>query len=77
VSLFKNDRWRKYSENYLFATNAYMRPYYCFYLLRRWNEDHPPQAQINELSVIYMKETSLPNYQTAPIQREVLCHCKP
>ncbi|GGK74737.1 hypothetical protein ACD591_06875 [Rufibacter glacialis] len=77
MSLFKNDRWRKYSENYLFGPNAYMRPYYCFYLLRRWNEDHPKAEQINELSVVYMKEFSLPDYKTAPIQREVLCHCKP
>jgi hypothetical protein len=29
VSLFKNDRWRKYSENYLFVNNSWMRPYYC------------------------------------------------
>ncbi len=77
VSLFKNDRWRKYSENFLFVPNAYMRPYYCFYLMRRWNEDHPKNEQINELSVVYMKEYSLPDYKTAPIQREVLCHCKP
>ncbi|MFB9861836.1 hypothetical protein [Rufibacter immobilis] len=77
MSLFKNDRWRKYSENYLFTPNEYMRPYYCFYLLRRWNESHPPEEQIHELSVIYMKEFSLPDYKTAPIQREVLCHCKP
>ncbi|WP_192822374.1 HTTM domain-containing protein [Rufibacter sp. LB8] len=77
MGLFKNDRWRKYSENYLFSPNAYMRPYYCFYLLRRWNEAHPKQEQIQELSVIYMKEFTLPNYKTAPLQREVLCHCKP
>jgi hypothetical protein len=77
VSLFKNDRWRKYSENYLFAPNAYMRPYYCHYLLRRWNETHTGQEKIDELSIVYMKETTLPNYKTKPLQREVLCHCKP
>ncbi|GAB2527404.1 HTTM domain-containing protein [Rufibacter soli] len=77
VSLFKNDRWRKYSENYLFVSNAYMRPYYCFYLLRRWNEAHPPPQQVKELTVIYMKEFTLPDYQTAPVQKELLCHCKP
>jgi hypothetical protein len=77
VSLFKNDRWRKYSENYLFSPNAYMRLYYCAYLMRRWNEDHPPEEDINELFVIYMKEFTLPDYKTAPIKKEVLCHCKP
>ncbi|AKD02554.1 HTTM domain-containing protein [Pontibacter korlensis] len=74
VSLFKNDRWRKYSENYLFIHNAYMRPYYCNYLVRRWNEDHPHQP-IKQLEVIYMKEPSLPNYELAVPTREVLCTC--
>ncbi|UOQ71896.1 HTTM domain-containing protein [Hymenobacter cellulosilyticus] len=75
VSLFKNDRWRKYSENYLFVTNEYMRPYYCNYLLRIWHENpvHPP---LRRLEVVYMKEVSLPNYQVATPKREVLCTCE-
>lgn len=74
VSLFKNDRWRKYSENYLFIHNAYIRPYYCNYLVRRWNEAHPRQP-VKELEVIYMKEPSLPDYKLAVPTREVLCQC--
>ncbi|WP_276498759.1 HTTM domain-containing protein [Pontibacter litorisediminis] len=74
VSMFKNDRWRKYSENYLFTYYAYMRPYYCNYLMRRWNEAHPQQP-IQQLEVIYMKEPSLPDYQLAVPTREVLCSC--
>ncbi|MBF9220201.1 HTTM domain-containing protein [Hymenobacter ruricola] len=75
VSLFKNDRWRKYSENYLFVDFAWMRPYYCNYLLRIWHENpaHPP---LRHLSVVYMKEVSLPNYQVAKPTREVLCDCE-
>jgi len=74
VALFKNDRWRKYSENYLFIHNTYMRPYYCNYLVRRWNEAHPNQP-IDQLEVVYMKEPSLPDYQVAIPSREVLCAC--
>jgi hypothetical protein len=76
VSLFKNDRWRKYSENYLFIHNTWMRGYYCNYLLRRWHLDpaHPP---LRHLSVVYMKEVSQPNYRVPPAQREVLCDCEP
>lgn len=74
LSLFKNDRWRKYSENYLFVHNSFMRPYYCNYLLRRWNEDHP-QDPVTYLEVVYMKEVSLPDYQVARPKREVLCTC--
>ena len=76
VDLFKNDRWRKYSENYLFVEKAWMRPYYCNYLLRIWAENraHPP---LRHLSVVYMKEVSQPNYRVPPATREVLCDCEP
>ena len=76
MRLFKNDRWRKYSENYLFVSNDFMRPYYCNYLLRIWSEQagHPP---LRRLDVIYMKEVSLPNYHTTKPKREVLCSCGP
>ncbi|GAB2453326.1 hypothetical protein GCM10011375_00220 [Hymenobacter qilianensis] len=75
VSLFKNDRWRKYSENYLFVSNAYLRPYYCNYLLRVWNED-AGNAPVQRLDVIYMKEVSQPNYRVVKPTREVLCSCE-
>ena len=76
VALFRNDRWRKYSENYLFVSNDFMRPYYCNYLLRIWGEDpaHPP---LRQLDVIYMKEVSQPDYKVAQPTREVLCGCAP
>ncbi|QDA61229.1 HTTM domain-containing protein [Hymenobacter jejuensis] len=75
MRLFKNDRWRKYSENYLFIDNMYMRPYYCNYLLRIWNEDksHPP---VNHLDVIYMKEVTQPDYKPVVPTHENLCSCE-
>ena len=76
VALFKNDRWRKYSENYLFVSNAWMRPYYCNYLLRIWHEN-PAHAPLQHLSIIYMKEVSLPDYRVSKPVREVLCDCAP
>jgi hypothetical protein len=75
VALFKNDRWRKYSENYLFVNNAWMRPYYCNYLLRIWHEN-PAHAPLTHLSIVYMKEVSLPDYRVAKPVREVLCECE-
>lgn len=74
VSMFKNDRWRKYSENYLFVQYEFLRPYYCNYLVRRWNEAHPSNP-VKELQVVYMKEYTLPDYQLVTPQREVLCIC--
>ncbi|MBF9239724.1 HTTM domain-containing protein [Hymenobacter sp. BT683] len=74
VALFKNDRWRKYSENYLFVSNAWMRPYYCNYLLRIWHTN-PARPALQHLAVVYMKEVSLPDYKLATPVREVLCEC--
>lgn len=75
VSLFKNDRWRKYSENYLFVNSSWMRPYYCNYLMRVWNENAVPGEQVKRIDVVYMKEVTLDHYKTAPVKREVLCSC--
>lgn len=75
VKLFKNDRWRKYSENYLFIDHAWMRPYYCNYWLRIWQQ--AGHAPLTNLTIVYMKEVSLPDYQTPNTTREVLCNCTP
>lgn len=76
VAMFKNDRWRKFSENYLFVMNSWMRPYYCNYQLRIWNEKNEKPNQAKTLEVIYMKEVSLDHYKTRPVKREVLCTCE-
>lgn len=71
VSLFSNDRWRKFSENYLFVSNGYLRPYYADMVLRRWNEAHP-EKKVTKLEVIYMKEVTAPGYKPVLPTREVL-----
>jgi hypothetical protein len=70
----KNDRWRKYLENYLFISNAGIRPYYCNYLLNKWNTDYPDK-KIKKLEVIYMKEITPPPGSTGKVTRELLCGC--
>lgn len=74
VSEFESDRWRKYSENYVFNNNNYLRPYYCKYLLKKWNKEHP-ENKISELNIFFMKEVSLPDYKTKPIEKLALCNC--
>jgi hypothetical protein len=71
VALFKNDRWRKYTENFLFISNNFMRPYYANFILRRWNESHPDK-KVDHLKVIYMKEVTQPDYKPARPSREIL-----
>jgi hypothetical protein len=75
VSMFRTDRWRKFSENFLFISHAYLRPTYCRYLMRTWNTNHPEKA-VRELKVVYMKEVTAPDYRPVVPQREVLCECR-
>ncbi len=75
VKEFESDRWRKFQENYTFNNNNYMRPFYCKYLLNKWNKEHPDNY-ITDLTIFFMKETTLPNYQTKPIARTAVCNCQ-
>jgi hypothetical protein len=74
VCEFESDRWRKFQENYTFNNNNYMRPFYCKYLLNKWNKEHPDNPII-DLTIFFMKETSLPDYQTKPIVKTAVCNC--
>jgi hypothetical protein len=75
VNEFESDRWRKFQENYTFNNNNYMRPFYCKYLINKWNNEHPDNY-ITDLTIFFMKETTLPNYQTKPIEKIAVCNCQ-
>jgi hypothetical protein len=74
AGMFKNDRWRKYSENVLMIHYNFLRPYYCSYMINRWNSEH--EENISKLDIIYMKEVTLPGYKTEPVKKEILCSCE-
>jgi hypothetical protein len=76
VDRVKNDRWRKYQENILFRDRAYLRPYYCRWLLKEWNKKAKRDQVVSELELVYMKEVTLSNYQSSSVTREVLCVCQ-
>jgi hypothetical protein len=71
TSFFKNDRWRKYTENYIFSENAWMRGYYCNYCKRIWNEENP-NRHIVSLQVIFMGDFSLPDYKHSQAEKNIL-----
>lgn len=75
VSEFESDRWRKFGENYLFDNNNYMRSYFCKYLLNTWNRE-APEMHITDLTIFFIKEESLPNYQTKALEKKALCNCQ-
>jgi len=75
LQYIKDDRWRKYQENYVVIDNLFMRPFYCKYLLNNWNKQHP-EAPIDTLNVIFMKETTPPpGNPLKPAIKENLCKC--
>lgn len=74
LDYIKDDRWRKYEENYIMVDNVYIRSYYCSYLINNWNKEHT-ENKVDSLQVIYMKERTLPDYNASVATREVLCSC--
>ena len=54
VSMFENDRWRKYSENFIMSYNEYIRGYFCSYYKRVWNESYPENQLKELLSLIHI-----------------------
>ena len=74
TAMFKNDRWRKYSENFIFVSNNFMRGYFCNYYLKKWNQEHPDQI-VTALSILYFTELTAPDYQYVIPKKDVLCTC--
>jgi hypothetical protein len=74
VSTFKNDRWRKYGEQYYLPQNVLIRPFLCKYLMRKWNESHP-QKKIRQLQILYLLEFTLPDDQVSRPESVELNDC--
>jgi len=74
VKTFKNDRWRKYSENLIMTNQSFLRGYFCNYSKRIWNENHPNE-KLKSLKIIYMSEFTLPDYHYSKPEKQVLWEC--
>ncbi len=74
VDMYESDRWRKFAENYQKNEYNFMRPYFCKYLIKKWNREHPDN-KIDGLDIFFFKEVSLPDYKTAPIEELNVCLC--
>lgn len=71
TAMFKNDRWRKFSENLILQKNTFMRGYFTNYYRRIWNESNPDR-KINGLQLVYMSEFTKPGYARVAASKEVL-----
>jgi hypothetical protein len=72
VSLYKNDRWRKFLENYVNTDNMTLRQALCSFLIKDWNGHHP-NSSIDSLSIIFFKESSVSPGESPVVIRQVLC----
>ncbi|MEW6279753.1 MAG: HTTM domain-containing protein [Candidatus Eremiobacterota bacterium] len=66
---YPNERWRKYMMNLWMRDYSRYRLYYGRYLCRSWNGSHPYDRQVTTFKIYFMLENTLPNYQTAPIEK--------
>lgn len=69
----KGDRWRKFLENYEQRQYNFIKPYFCYYLIKQWNIQHPDNP-IDALNVLFVKKETLPNYKyKTEIENLALC----
>ncbi len=69
----KGDRWRKFLENYEQRHYNFVKTYFCYFIIRQWNQQHPNNT-IEALNILFMKKTTLPNYKYKT-ELENLCLC--
>ncbi|MEO6670244.1 MAG: HTTM domain-containing protein [Ferruginibacter sp.] len=69
---FKNDRWRKFTEQ-LFVANHFLRFAYAKYLIEEWNCKVPEKnKKIANISIIYMEEITRPHNEKSGLERVTL-----
>ncbi len=57
---FRNDRWRRYLSNLFDDQNPQTLHGYADYLVRNWNQCHGALQQVQAVTIIFMKQVTLP-----------------
>jgi hypothetical protein len=73
---FKNEHWRKYFENIFNQAYADQRLYFSQYICRQWNARHTGADTLKTFQIIYMGETTLPDYQHTKLKKTDLWNHK-
>lgn len=74
LTLYPDDRWRKFGELWQYQPDK-VKKEFCRYLRNKWNREHP-EKRIATLKIIYMQETSLPDYKQSEIVPVMQCDCE-
>ena len=74
ASDYKSDRWRKLAENMQSRNYTFLRPCFCDYVLKDWNQRHP-ENKMRMLNLIFMQQISLPDYKKSKVTKNLFCLC--
>ena len=69
VEQFKNYRWGKYLRRLKSGNKKNHRLYFGKFICRRWNYGRKYSELLDSFNIYFMKEVSLPNYQTANVEK--------
>lgn len=69
---YRNQRWRKYLLNLWERDNSGHRLHFGRYLCRNWNASHTGDETVQTLQIYFMKETTLPKGEVAPVEKVLL-----
>lgn len=72
VNRYKNDRWRKLSENMQNGNFLFLRHLYSNYYLKQWNKTHP-EKQIATLNLFFMEQETLADYKKTEAKKILYC----
>lgn len=73
---FKNDRWRKYTEQIYSSGNAHLRKYFADYLEHEYIEANKVERSIEHLDIYYMRELTPQGEEQFHIEKVLLYSTK-
>ena len=72
VDTYNNEHWQKYLENIRQEGYADLRRPFARYICRKWNARHTGDERLVTFQMVYMLETTQPDYRRTTPQKEVL-----
>jgi hypothetical protein len=69
---FGDDLWRRFISNLFDNQNPADLKRYADYQVRKWDQIHSPDKDVQTVSIIFMRETTLPNFSVSPAEKDAL-----
>jgi len=69
---FGDDRWRRYLSNLFNDRDPQALQGYADYLVRNWNQHHGEDQKVQIVTIIFMKQITMPDLTNTPPEKDVL-----